>query len=1032
MKLLPVRPVHFVYHHPDGHSALAGIALRLFTLLALTSGLFLIAAPTSPAHAAGLTPRIVSAPLTTNEVVVADAVVTDSQYGADPTGTNDSTAAFQSALNDVGSPSNNHGGGGVVYVPDGIYKISGTLVVPAGVTLRGDWTTPGGAAGTILEAYSGQGSSSGTPFINLYVSAAVRNLSIWYPNQGYTASTISAYPWTIENLPNGSTLSAYASVENVTLFNSYQGIFFGDGSSPSGVGTIIQSVYAACLLLCIQVDYSEDFSFFRNITIGNSVWYNAPAAVTTKPQNSTDLANLAAYTTTHLVGVAMHRADTATLYNISVANALKNVSMTPSSEGNFSGSLAKVTMPIDYQQNDVNGYQDSDLIPQAVTASYSMPPTLAPSNHSNFFNVLLSPYNADPTGTNDDTNAIQQALNDASNAHGGTVYLPAGIYEVLGSLNVPSGVELRGCYDENHAGLFTALGGTILEAYAGQGTSSPDTDTAFITMQANAGVRGVTVFYPNQPYQGPIVTYPFTFRSAGAGTWLTYDQLVNSYNQADFGTDQSNGFVVHGLWATPLNKGIVVGAGTNAGWIDETVLDVGPWWFSPWPGRTGDQSFIQNYEQTTAQTYILNDCSNLNGFGMVSLYTRVHFQIGPKGCNNSTFWFTSSDTSGADVQYQINGGSATFYDLVSNSEACGYADVSTPSNWGGSVTIYGGETWQSGCTWSTSGTNISVYGQQLFAEPPVNNLLQNGGFDSGNFNGWTEGWGGVNAQIVSGGATGGYSVEETATTGDCGTNNSQYCESVWQTVSGLTPGALYTYTGYYQSSGGQPNAGVAVQDQPGGTVLCESNLNLFATSGWTPFSCTAVVDSTGELTVTFSGIPNSGQWIQGDDFALTPGMPSQSLSNSLLNPSFQTGDFTDWVDGVPANAVIVSGGDQDGDGYSLKELPNVDVASCNNLPCDTTYQTITGLTPGARYTFTGWYQSSGGQPNAGVAVQDQPGGTQLCESNLNFFATSGWYPFSCTAVVDSTGELTVSLSTIPNSTSQWLQGDDFLLSPAAW
>lgn len=53
-----------------------------------------------------------------------------SDYGADPTGTADSTSAFASAL--ANCPQ-----GGAVTVPPGSYKISGQLVIPAGVQLRG-------------------------------------------------------------------------------------------------------------------------------------------------------------------------------------------------------------------------------------------------------------------------------------------------------------------------------------------------------------------------------------------------------------------------------------------------------------------------------------------------------------------------------------------------------------------------------------------------------------------------------------------------------------------------------------------------------------------------------------------------------------------------------------------------------------------------------------------------------------------------------------------------------------------------------
>ncbi|MDG0814601.1 glycosyl hydrolase family 28-related protein [Cohnella rhizosphaerae] len=90
------------------------------------------------------------------DVVVAGFDVTDARYGADPTGGLDATAAFRHALNDCAIA-----GGGVVYAPDGQYKLLGSLFVPTSCTLRGDWKKPSdvdkSVDGTLLLAYPGEG-----------------------------------------------------------------------------------------------------------------------------------------------------------------------------------------------------------------------------------------------------------------------------------------------------------------------------------------------------------------------------------------------------------------------------------------------------------------------------------------------------------------------------------------------------------------------------------------------------------------------------------------------------------------------------------------------------------------------------------------------------------------------------------------------------------------------------------------------------------------------------------------------------------
>jgi Pectate lyase superfamily protein len=659
-----------------GHFNLTNTAARTLVLLMLCRGLFTMEAPVTPAHAATLTPRIVSAPLTTKEVVVADAVVTDSQYGADPNGNDDSTAAFQNAIRVV-----SNAGGGVVYAPDGTYKISGTLSVPNGVTLRGDWTAPGpgAAAGTILKAYSGQGNAGATPFITLGYGT-VRNLSIWYPNQGFTSSTISAYPYTIESPACGP------HVRNITLFNSYQGVHYACGGSGS-----IDRLYATCLLQCVTVDRDGEWAYFRHFLIADTIWHDAPSAVATKPQRG-DMSNLRRYTTTHLVGVIMKRNDDTALYGITVSDALKTVSAPAGSGAQWYGTISIASHPLDLEQswftNEFNlttGVADSDLVPQANGLRYGPVPVKSPRNRRNFYDVQS--YGADPTGAHDATRAIQSALNAAFVAGGGTVYVPAGTYRVSTNLNVPSGVELRGSWEDAHENQ-GALDGTILEAYQGQGTGSPDTATAFITVHANAGVRGVTVYYPNQSGHS-VSTYPFTFRSAGTGIWLTNDAIVDPYNAVDLGANRSDGFVIQGFVAAALNKGIVVGAGSSGGWLDEVVIDPGPWVAAYWPNHPGwpNDSTFNAWVNGHTQPFLLNNCRNLQSWGADVYMGRMHTMIGSAGCSSSTFWGSMGDNVRQGV-FQVNGGTSYRF-VVPNIISSTHGGVVTPLGFGGTVTVYG-------------------------------------------------------------------------------------------------------------------------------------------------------------------------------------------------------------------------------------------------------------------------------------------------------------------------------------------------------
>jgi hypothetical protein len=58
-----------------------------------------------------------------------------------------------------------------MYIPAGRYKINGTLRIPKGVTIRGDWSKPTKGSpigGTIPMAYVGRGGSiTSDPFIKM-------------------------------------------------------------------------------------------------------------------------------------------------------------------------------------------------------------------------------------------------------------------------------------------------------------------------------------------------------------------------------------------------------------------------------------------------------------------------------------------------------------------------------------------------------------------------------------------------------------------------------------------------------------------------------------------------------------------------------------------------------------------------------------------------------------------------------------------------------------------------------------------------
>jgi hypothetical protein len=194
----------------------------------------------------------------TNELIITpfDAAT---DFGIVADGATDVTAQLQDALILVGNL-----GGGALFLPAGHYKISGNLVVPSGVTLRGDWLQPQAGqpiAGTVLKAYAGRGDENAAPFIKLNNSAGVNGISIWYPEQ--LPNDIQPYPPTIGN-------GGGATIENVTLVNAYFGYTtYVDGTTAR---PFVRNIYGTPLKTGLEFDCLADIGRIETVHFSPEYW----------------------------------------------------------------------------------------------------------------------------------------------------------------------------------------------------------------------------------------------------------------------------------------------------------------------------------------------------------------------------------------------------------------------------------------------------------------------------------------------------------------------------------------------------------------------------------------------------------------------------------------------------------------------------------------------------------------------------------------------------------------------------------------
>ncbi len=217
----------------------------------------------------------------------------------------------------------------------------------------------------------------------------------------------------------------------------------------------------------------------------------------------------------------------------------------------------------------------ASLAPNSVTASAIADGTIGQSKLNfqlGFINARNPPFGAVGNGTNDDTAAIQAALNNAG-SNGGVVFLPQGNYRINSSLVVPAQTSLVGVWRAPTA--FSQYLGTTLLAAGGAGGTNGN---PLLTLQGNnSTLEGVTIYYPNQVTQNPPIAYPWAIRGGG-GENVTIQNvlLVNPYLGIDLATHNSARHLVRGVYGQPLLVGIAVDQCYDIGRIME--IHFWPFW----------------------------------------------------------------------------------------------------------------------------------------------------------------------------------------------------------------------------------------------------------------------------------------------------------------------------------------------------------------------------------------------------------------------------------------------------------------------
>lgn len=545
-------------------------------------------------------PRLVPTVHATEDAVVADFDAT--RYGADRTGRRDATLAIQRALYAC-----QDAGGGTVWLPVGRYVVRDTLEVHSFCTLRGDRRDPGtgrsqGAYGTVVVAELASG-NDGPVLFRIGGSAGVMGVTTYYPRQ--SAAEPVPYNYTFE-IPGGAWIGnenyMMATVSDVTMLNSYRGIGISTmpndrGAAPSSgqvhESSTIRNVKGTALFEGARAYNGADVGTWENITFSNAYWAGAPSAYRPPAR-----AVLDRWTRANGTGLVLGDLEWDQFHRINLADYKTGIHVVAGQRASFTGSFLQpdvrrtdVALLVDTMddrwglaiaggtldgsshaiKNDSRGYAKltgttligavAGIVHRMAGAAPVYHPQPLPTPARRILYVADAPHGVGYRPVADATGAVQKVLNRAGRT-GGIVYLPAGWYRINSRLRVPAGVELRGASAVPNRDQSGASGGTVLHAFEGRGTTTPDTAPALITLAGSkAGLRGLRVFYPenNPGLPEGVVPYPYAVRGKGAGTYVINAGFPNAWNGIDLTSHRNDGFIVRKVTGAFFDHAIAVG-----------------------------------------------------------------------------------------------------------------------------------------------------------------------------------------------------------------------------------------------------------------------------------------------------------------------------------------------------------------------------------------------------------------------------------------------------------------------------------------
>ena len=606
-------------------------------------------------------------------------------FGAVGDGKHDDTQAFQSALEAA-----NDRGGGVVYVPAGLYKISSPLTVPPQTTLRGHWNNPSlGTTGeeSILVVNYGGGSESGTAFLSLAGKSTVRDLKIYYQYQD--AEAVTPFPYTVR-------ASSYlCNIMNLTLVNAYQGI--DCGFLYGGSAQFVENIYGTILKQGILFDHNYETSSISRVHFSSAYW-NA--------YDGSDRETIAAYTRENALPISIGKADDVFLYEIELdgEDYDRGISFFVNPEATGQDNAYGITYKLhgakveEEEPEDIPGIIQADKIGGLADQPGHFPASDRYSSRAVIYNVR--DYGAAGDGQTDDSAAILRAIQEADRAGGGVVFFPGGDYVIRQKITVKPNIELKGEWD----GPYMYSPSRLLLFY---GKDQPD--EAMIELSNGAGLHGLLFALPELTPQD-IRPFAWVVRGSGTGTYVEYCTPLNTYNAFDFSSNRCDDFLLRGSYGTALGCGLRVGGGTEVGRIEHVFFSYGPWWEDI---NRQDDGALSAWSNRNAVGYVFGDVSDLSALGVCAYGLSAGMQFVAEGegiPENVRIIRALLDVPNAAYDLKLDAGNNIAIIGLSSPSVAGVC-LGVGESFGGTARIYGQNMW--GGNWvqknELNGKDVEIY-----------------------------------------------------------------------------------------------------------------------------------------------------------------------------------------------------------------------------------------------------------------------------------------------------------------------------------